>query len=280
MTIIETIPPRNPHYTSKPFISVVIPVRDLEWVRLANCIKSIYLQNRPNPSDCIEVIIADYGSSEEKLSEMLKMIEPYNCVVYRCSPEHAPLWSLSIARNIGIRRAKASYIMTLDADIILEQNVFLATMEILNKQHRTLLISRVRNLHQINLQEINLPMDYDKLSENCFPMRPGCGGLMCAHRHLWYNLRGFDERMKGWGAEDDDFRGRAAKHGWVQKDLQNHVFEKGKTKVFHQHHVRPWLVASEQITAEQHSELAIENKRIFKQSASIKRNDEKWGMYV
>jgi len=256
---------------SKCPLTVVIPVRNLHWMRLINCLKSIKLQTLKKP----EIIISDYGSSKEAFKELMKAAKPFPCNVLRYPTK--TVWSLSIARNMGIRRAHGSHVVTIDADLILEPKVLETVLSLHRKNHEALVVSMVRNLRPTNLNNIKLPQDYNRLRKQCSTPRPGIGGLMSATRKWWHKVRGFDERMKGWGAEDDDIRKRAKLNGKTVIYLQHQKIP--QTKVFHQWHPKPYLIKSKQITAKKYGELAAVNRKIYSGYGTVIRNNASWGVY-
>ena len=76
--------------------TLVIPTKNRWGARMRNCVRGIQLQTQRG----IEVIVADYGSSEKGLRKMLKALEPFDCTVYHYKTDD--VWSLSRARNIAI----------------------------------------------------------------------------------------------------------------------------------------------------------------------------------
>lgn len=256
-------------------LTIVIPIRGPYWSKLLiNCLKSIEIQTLEKS----ETIISDHGSSNESFKELMEAVSPFHCNVLRYPTKD--VWSLSIARNIGIRRACGSHVVTLDADVILEPRVLETILDLLGKNSNSLIVSTMRNLNNpddINLDNMKLPEDYNKIEEQSRPPRPGIGGLMLATRSWWHKVRGFDERMKGWGAEDDDLRKRAKRSGKTVIYLQN--LNLPQTKVFHQWHPRALLVKSKQLTSKDYHAFARANKRIFRGSGTIIRNDASWGVY-
>ena len=262
---VETIENFTCSHSSQPMLTVVIPVRNIRGPRIRNCIRSLELQKLKN----FTTIIADYGSSVEKFSKLLKDLENFNCIIYRYPTNE--VWSLSVARNIGIRRARGKIVATLDADLILEPNVLSILVKLYEELENPLVVSCVCNLRKKTvLDKIRLPRDYDKFRMLCKP-RSGIGGLMSAPLEWWYKVRGFEERMKGWGVEDDDLRKRAKKDGMKICNIQS--LELPKTKVYHQWHPK-------YVYPIEYGGMWNQNYKIFKDSGDILiRNDESWGLW-
>lgn len=252
-------------------LTVVIPTRNIEWKRLTNCLKSINLQTLKK----LEIIISDHGSSDRNFKDLMTAVAPFSCNVLRYPTKEA--WGLSMARNIGIRRAHCRYVVTLDADIILEPRVLETVVSLhTGNHHNALILSTVRNMKE-NFPSIKLPEDYKKITETSYPPRPGIGGLMSADREWWHRVRGFDERFHGWGGEDDDLRKRAVK---TKKDIiYLQTLKIPQTKVFHQWHPRPYLVRSKQLTFQKNTELRKLNQKMYRAGGPEIRNNENWGAY-
>jgi len=249
----------------QPILTVVIPSRNISGPRIKNCIRSLQLQRLKN----FTTIIADYGSSPEHFKELMKNLENFDCTIYRYQTDK--IWSLSIARNIGIRRATGEIVVTVDADLILEQDVLNTIVKQYEEIENAFVVSCVCNLRKkINLRKIRLPIDYDKFRGKCKP-RWGIGGLMSAPREWWYKVRGFEERMKGWGVEDDDMNRRANRDGRETLNIQN--LELHNIKIYHQWH-RKYTYDPK------HKNIWEKNYKIYKEYKDIIiRNDENWGLW-
>jgi len=267
---VKRIQTSKSSFLTQPILTVVIPTRDVARPLIRNCIRSLEIQSL----ELFTTIIVDYGSSTNKFNELMKDIENFDCTVYRYSTDE--VWSLSIARNIGIRRATGEIIATVDADLILEPDVLSTIVEQHKKTKNAFIVSTVCNLHEsMNLNEIHLPEDYTKL-RNCKP-RPGRGGVTSASREWWHKVRAFDERMRGWGAEDNDIWKRAGTDDRNLLDIQ--TFGLPYTKVYHQWHPFPILIKTKQLSEKKFRELRRTNKKIWKYDETVIRNDENWGRW-
>ena len=243
--------------------TLVIPTRNRHGARMRNCMRGIQLQTQEG----IEVIVADYGSSEKGIEIMLKSLEPFDCTVYHYKTDD--VWSLSRARNIGIRRANAKHIASLDVDCIMMPDVVQATVKRYQENPNDFVVNRVCHCPKdLDVTSLVLPRDYPRLRQTCECVRPGVGAYMSAPREWWFKVRGFDERMKRWGAEDDDIKKRARKDG-----RRLHVLSQKKEpemKIYHQWH--PKSEARLNSRAQQRI-----NLKIFKRDGTIIRNKGNWG---
>ena len=92
---------------SKPFISVVVPVYNVEH-ELSRCVDSILVQSYAN----IEVILVDDGSTDGCPS----MCDAYEKMVSRVRVIHKSNGGLSSARNAGLSCATGEWILYVDSD--------------------------------------------------------------------------------------------------------------------------------------------------------------------
>ncbi len=91
----------------KPLVSVIVPVYNVEPY-LRRCINSLVYQSLNN----IEIILIDDGSTDG----CGKICDEYAAADARISVVHQENAGLSEARNAGIDRAKADYLMFVDSD--------------------------------------------------------------------------------------------------------------------------------------------------------------------
>lgn len=250
-----------------PIFSVVIPVRDRWGPRLSNCVRSLEIQTLQP----LEIIVADYGSTERGHEAIMETLKDFDCTVYYYRTDE--VWSLAVARNMGLRRSnvQCDNVAVVDADLILEPRV----MEILAQAHasrpsshiscfiRMLLpkawshfdeffkncvvggqsrancIAKYRKLYPGKFDEdpddFELPRDFAKLKDMGFlGESAGWGGLISASRDWFFKVRGFDERMKFWGGEDGDLWKRAGLDGMDCYRIND--LEEIDTEIYHQFH--------------------------------------------
>lgn len=93
-----------------PLISVIIPTYNEER-NITTCLEAIFRQDYPH--DRLEIIVVD-NNSTDRTKEMAKK---YTDKVYNKGPER------SAQRNFGVNKAQGKYILYLDADMILSENV-------------------------------------------------------------------------------------------------------------------------------------------------------------
>jgi len=301
-----------------PIFSVVIPLRGRWGTRLRNCVESIVNQTLQP----LEIIVADYGSTEEGHDAIMETLEDYDCTVYYYPTDE--IWSLAVARNLGIRRSnpRCENVAVIDADLILEPRV----IEVLSRAHA----SRPRSYIScfIGMLRPKFIARFEEFLKNCvavgqscedgileyrklYPRRPvevpdefqlprdsaklrgiaraagsgisaGWGGLVSAPRDWFFKVRGFDERMKFWGAEDGDLWKRAGLDGMNCYRIND--LEEADTEVYHQFHKdcissrypHPYGIIGLTPEEERHIDW---NKTLLVRDNSIMRNNDTWGLW-
>ena len=247
-----------------PLFSIVIPVRNRYDIRVYNCLRSLQLQTLPN----LEIIVADYGSTEENHEKLLKVLNPFDCSLFYYKTDD--LWSLSTARNIGIRRAQSKFIATLDVDCIVEPNILEATLKRFKDDRDCLIVNRVCHCpKELDLNTLKLPQDFEMLRKNCKCSRKGIGAYISAPRDWWFKVRAFDERIKVWGSEDDDIKKRA-----IKDKKRVVILRLGAPPLFIYHQ---WHIPTNRGKLFEMWEKR--NLIILKKDDSIKRNTKTWGCF-
>lgn len=200
-------------------ISVVIPVRNRKE-NLKNTINYVLNQTYTN----IEIIVVDYGGDDD----VEQMLEDYwNHRVKYFYVNEKGIWNLSRARNVGIRRANGDLVVSLDADMLLEADV-------LERIYADFKAREHPVLYQIHRREM-LADGTIKLYPPALTgivggvgAFPGC--FQACSKACWLKVRGFDERLCGYGYEDGDLIVRMARIGvkqhWMPLDV----------KAYHQYH--------------------------------------------
>lgn len=135
-----------------------------------------------------------------------------------------------IARNVGIRRLTTDYIVSTNPDIV---SPF--------KEHfpkffdeRTMTTCGKRNIPRLNMLDMGINTRPDIYMErlthlesqygqqpvvsilpgDIYSLVSGCGDWQVAHRDLWYDIRGFEERLYKRGCADTNVQRKAAYWGY------------------------------------------------------------------
>ncbi|XVG94919.1 glycosyltransferase family 2 protein [Eubacteriales bacterium KG125] len=104
-------------------LSVIIPVYNIEKY-IERCVESVVAQDYTN----IEIILVDDGSKDKSSNICDELSKKYDCV----RVIHKSNGGLSDARNVGINEASGEYIVFIDGDDFIEQNMLSALMKFCN----------------------------------------------------------------------------------------------------------------------------------------------------
>jgi len=221
-------------------IQVIIPVRDRSADRLRATLASLRWQQRP-PA---RTLIVSHGSSAQTDAALETLCREQAIAFERIARPSDP-WCKPAALNHGIRQTPADvpYIMTLDADMILQPN-FLAviTTQLEGAPSRgAMVLCRSHDLPRsvrVPLHSRALRDSFDRLRRaSRLRGRHGCGGIQAAPRSFFFAVRGYDEAFTWWGEEDPDMVARAKGFGlrivWVEE----------RTAMLHQWHPHATIVS-------------------------------------
>lgn len=114
-------------FSYMPFISIIMPVYNVDAKYLKEAIESVMLQTYPN----FELCIADDASTNQETIQLLKEMEKkYDKVhvVYRKKNGH-----ISKASNSALKIARGEFIGLMDNDDILDKNALYEVVKALNK---------------------------------------------------------------------------------------------------------------------------------------------------
>jgi len=105
-----------------PLVSVIVTTKN-EQANIQNCLESIKNQNL-NSQSPVEIIVVDNNSTDNTV----KIAKRYTDKVFNFEPER------SAQRNFGIKKANGKYILYLDADMILSENLISECVEKCEKE--------------------------------------------------------------------------------------------------------------------------------------------------
>ncbi len=187
-------------------VSVIITTKN-EEANIKNCLKSI--RNQTYPKDKIEIIVVD-NNSTDRTKEIAK---EYTEKVYNYGPER------SAQRNFGVKQAGGKYILYLDADMILSEDVVFKCVEkcknsdiialyiperiislLHNESIDNLLDNRCNHFYNFHNQPFLIRVrDFERSFYNATVI--DCVRFVCRDKFL--EIGGFDENLTG--PEDWDF---------------------------------------------------------------------------
>ncbi len=179
---------------------------DEQWpTRLRRSIDSVRAQHGPGYA----VRIADYSSTpcRDRVADLLD--EP-------CDYLHRPLdgvFNLALCRNHAWRHFvddSDDYVGFCDIDMLLPpDHALTAWRRYLSSGHELTLLAPAYYLDQASSDRLRAWADPDRDDLRHWRVFPG--GCLLFARTLFERLRGYDERYRGWGAEDEDLVERAAR---------------------------------------------------------------------
>lgn len=241
-------------------ISVLLPVRDWDLTRVDMCLRSL---RAPNDYQ-VEIVVVDYGSGDARGIRDLAL--SHGCTFERVE---AAEWSRSNAMNTAARISTGRNLMFADADLVFAPSVLPCTIRKLDESPNSVLMFQVRDLPStITPSELLASPDFDYLESQAV-WRPRWGmGIQAHTRRSFDFIRGFDDRMKIYGGEDNDLAKRARGNGYR--------LEWANSPEFGMYHV--WHPSSRQAAdADPATRAALEkNAEIAKTDNSIVRNLASW----
>ncbi len=199
----------------KPAISVIIPCYN-DGIYLEETISKLKLQTFQD----FEIIIINDGSTEEQTLNILHQLEKQEQLkIYHTSNQR-----MAAARNFGIEKANAEFIVALDADDYFDKTFFEKSLQILKKENKVAVVScYMRNFGlNKNLFKPRGGTIYNFLFSNQCPM--------CAmfRRSVWQEVGKLDEQMK-LGYEDWEFYIRVTAKGYEIKIIPEVLFHYRQT---------------------------------------------------
>jgi glycosyltransferase involved in cell wall biosynthesis len=257
--------------TSSSGVSIVIPVSSTKYIDyLANCFAALEAQK--GCKDRIEVIVSISYCKES--SEYPVQVDPFVSLAYQYDHvfgfslvmvEHdLPEFPVALARNAGARRAQRRIVGFVDADIVLHPGTLRAVRKIIGDEEKAAYspVHRMRQGPQSPIYEQFEVSDFVENRKNGSIDAAAKGGCFFIERDLLFEMRGYDERLWGWGFEDDDMVRRLH----MNKTPPVNLGDKGLAPMhqFHRHrgnYKRRWY----------------KNKEIALNSDSMVRNKGSWG---
>ena len=225
-------------------VSIIVPVYNRKDI-LAKTLSGII--NQTYPSELIETIVADDGSSDG-VEELIP--EYSNFMDIKHVKQEDKGYRLSKVRNLGIKAAKNKCIIILDCDMLPAPELVESYMQYLHISTKVVLIGYRRFVctDQISASEIrndinvalslpdiitNNPIitkkgsrgptvdwrekiynDTNLLKDLDYPFRAFCGGNVAFSKSILKTAKYFDEDFKNWGGEDIEMGFRIYNNGF------------------------------------------------------------------
>jgi len=243
----------------KEDITVVIGVKNRYDHKIINAFKSI--RNQDYNQSLIKTILVDYDSDKKLINKFKKLCKDYDVEYVRVDDK--PVWNRAHCLNIGIKRAKTKYVLTSDTDIVFEKNYIKESLKKLKKNPFQVLLCHPIYLEKNHKNPIS---NYNELKKGV-ASREG-GGINLTLSYFYKKIKGYDEKYKVWGKEDNDLM----KRFWCLGIKT--VYINDNTSYLHQYH--KGFSGTENI--KNRDKIMKENEIYFMKSRSIVRNKDGWGI--
>lgn len=178
-------------------IDVVICIRDREQERVERCVK--YLRKCENIKN---IFVMD--------NSLVTPITPFEgAEVIRL--EYSDYWNKSWVLNKGIKLCKSQYIMTIDVDIILSEEILNKIVDFLGERNV------IFNKNILRLKQFNICEDYQTMLKSSYPWFPE------AKKRVYHDANGGIQVMPlGW---IESVNGYDENAGLLWGGMDNRVFE-------------------------------------------------------
>lgn len=192
-------------------ITVVIVIKNRDYIRAKRCINSLLEQTYP-----CNIIVIDYGSEDKSwYPEVFGSSEKITLIQVT---ENTKIFNKSRALNIGFKQANTEYILSTDIDCIFTSNFIEEVMKVLTSKKKVIVLSQ--------------KIDLDESGQEIKKHEPSASGSCIGINKEWIEkVHGYDEFYTYWGREDNDLVDRAIADGYEIVWITN------KTKIYHQWHL-------------------------------------------
>jgi hypothetical protein len=244
-----------------PAIDVIFPISD-SWLvpYLRNACRSIIAQSYPQ--ELIKIYISWYFKDfDDDVSEVAKLAREFEAVLL-FNKWTDPAFSIGKAYNLAVRCGSREVVGCFDSDVVFHPKTFKMAAKYLIEGKSTVVPvgrSTLQPSDHLIDEFIDKRINLDDKLPSC---RDGIGNILIP-RFLFEKLRGFDERMYGWGGIDTDLYYR------IDRTIKSiYLQDIGCPKAIHQHHPT---------TSTCESRFTQRNRHILATSTSLIRNHESWG---
>lgn len=210
-------------------ISIVVGVRNRNY-QIKHLISSLIFQTYNK--NFFELIIVNYGG-DENLQEIIKKYSGIS--IKYIYVDEKKIFNESRAKNIGIKNANGKIVICTNADIIFSPKLLELFVKQFNKNSNSLFQLRRRNLKEnLNIKKITAKIVTNKSLKNNIQSISNKfyqGDFQASLKENWFKIKGYDERLTGWGFMDQDLSNRMVRIGVKQIWL-----DYKKLSIYHQYH--------------------------------------------
>jgi len=233
------------------------------------------LRSQHLPESCVDITICDLGSAPAHLDDLRARCERHRARLI-CLHEPAPVWSRGRAVNVAVKHSHpfARYILPTDLDMLFSPNFIEAVLRThLALRDRAFVISDALDLPPTLLSQVFDPVhEFDRLRaaatyRNCL----GSGACQSATRAWWHLVHGYDERLCGWGYEDDDLLWRARRSQLLPVAILD------RADMLHQWHEPESETMHRQGRGDEFRARYQRNQQLSRENRNVVRNPDGWG---
>jgi hypothetical protein len=201
-------------------ITILYPYRDRELSRVKRSLDSLSNQSRQD----FKVLLVDYGSEFKMAESVERLLTAYDFANYFYSYHINRPWSRAKAVNIGLRLVTTSYVFVADVDMIFRDD-FVEKLYQLKNPNQSIYF-KVGFLKEHESKQVKSFDEY----KIAFASEAGAQGLSLFPMEALKAIKGFDEFLHFWGAEDEDVHSRLQEYG-----LKVHFYD-SEVLLLHQWH--------------------------------------------
>lgn len=262
-------------YEDYPLIDFVVSVSD-EWrfPYLENCCLSIINQEYPKDKISITVVhttLDGRDNSVDRYSEFCRSIGSRLIFLHQSDP----MYNKSKSQNAGGRSGRGEFVSFVDCDIVLYPRVIKTAVPILSIGSAAVISMKRTNLypHDDNFVKMRTSVfddiEWSRMCRDNSGFRRDANGCIVVPRSAFEAVRGYDERLYGWGVEDTDFAIRIGRFLQSRGNSVEHLCDHGSLLSLHQSH--PSRRADE-------IDGTKRNRTIYKKPQSPSHDKQPWGM--
>lgn len=245
-------------------IDVVFPIGSMDWIPyLRNACRFVRMQKYKQEK--VGIIISYLYNKDEPMEQLAKTCRDYDAILVITKGSQKNAFETPLARNAGARRACREMVAFIDCDVALHPVTFSVSATHLAQKNVGVVIP-VADMEYTPDAEIYQSNDEHFLEAEVQRVGRGRGdamGAIIVPREAVFKIRGYDEQMYGWGADDTDFGMRIQRSGIAMIGLSKH----GCPFALHQKHN----------TSSRESSFTARNRSILATSGNIIRNEISWG---
>ncbi len=175
-------------------ITIVLTNRNRDLKIVNNCLDSL---NKQSNND-FELFFVDYGSNDEYLLDLKKLISKYPKIQFIACPVSEQLWNKSRAINIALKKCNTEFFFVGDIDMLFCKDFIKTLYKV--KNEKSAIYFRVGFLSK---EETNLNKGFEE-SNISFASEKEATGMTLYPTKSLIEINGYDEFYHGWGAEDTD----------------------------------------------------------------------------